>query len=170
MRLLLSEEAISEKIHYVAQDLDAYYTGRTLTLVVVLKGALFLAVDLTRALKIAVELEFVRAQSYGSLGTSAGPLTISGVEELNLTGKDILLVDDIFDTGATLSALSQDIQKKRPRSLRTLCLLRKKNAPLVRSPDYCLFEIEDYFVVGYGLDYKEAYRALKGIYLLESDR
>ncbi|NGX45068.1 MAG: hypothetical protein K940chlam2_00208 [Chlamydiae bacterium] len=84
MRLLISEKAILERIQSAAKEIDARYSERTLTLIVVLKGALFVAVDLIRALNIRVELEFVRAQSYGFLGTQAGPLTIDGIEALDV--------------------------------------------------------------------------------------
>ncbi len=167
MKQLISSGAIAEKIQTVAKEIDARFEGRSLTIVIVLKGAIFLGVDLMRALKIPVEIECIRAQSYR--GMVSGLLKTYGVDALDIEGKDLLLVDDIFDTGATLSHLQDELNKQNPRSLTTLCLLKKKKEKEGPAPDFVLFEIEDHFVVGYGLDYNESCRNLPGIYVWEAN-
>ena len=125
--------------------------------------------DLIRHLEIPFQLEFVKAQSYGQRGTKPAALTLMGFEDFDLTDKHILLVDDIYDSGRTLKAAKQNLLSKHPKTLKTLVLLRKKIPVKEREEtpfDYVCFDIEDHFVVGYGLDYKEYFRGLKGIYQL----
>lgn len=167
LSLLLSEEAIAEKIQEVARQLNHDFTGREVTLISVLKGSILLTSDLMRQLDIPFTIEFIQAKSYGMRGTTPGELIIEGLEKLHLKNKEVLLIDDIYDTGKTLQEISQKIQEYNPKSLTTLVLLKKQRAdhPAAR-PDYVCFDIEDHFVVGYGLDYKEKYRGLKGIYTL----
>lgn len=167
MRKLISEEAIAEKVAHTAKEINTRFEGRTLTLIIVLKGAICFAADFMRRLTVPFEIEFVRAQSYGMKGTQPGPVTLIGTEEINLEGKDLLLIDDIFDTGATLQTLCKQLQNQKPRSLTTLFLLRKETSPKDIAPDYVLFDIKEHFVVGYGLDYREKYRGLKDICIWE---
>lgn len=136
----------------------------------VLKGALCLVADLIRLLDIPFEVEMIQSSSYGARGTERGELQISGADRLQIHNRDILLVDDIFDSGHTMTALLKQIQAKHPRSLKTCVLLNKTNVPKItdQRPNYVLFDIDNLFVVGYGLDFKEQYRGLPGIYILES--
>jgi len=168
MQLLISAEVIHAKVLEVAAKINAEYAGEELTIVMVLKGALCLTADLMRALKIPTSVEMIRATSYGALGVHRGELTITGLEDLDIAGKNVLIVDDIFDSGNTLLKIVQRMQEKKPKTLKTLVLLSKR---VVRQtsyiPDYVLFPIDPFFVVGYGLDYKEYYRGLPGIYNFE---
>lgn len=165
LELLLSPEEIAGKIEQVAEKLTAEYAGEPLTLILVMKGAVCIGTDLLRKLPPTTTLEYIKASSYGQNGVQRGALTIDGLDRLALEGKHLLLVDDIFDSGATMEAIASELQKKNPKSLKSLTLLMK-NVPHATEyrPDYVLFEIEDRFVVGYGLDLKEEYRGLPGVY------
>ena len=167
-KLMISEQQINERIKECAEQIDKDYQGKEITLIMVLKGAVCITCDLMRHLKTPCSLECISASSYGQNGTTAGSLTIQGLEKLSLAGKHVIIVDDIFDTGNTLSEIKRQLTTQNPASLKILVLLLK-NRPRAISllPDYALFEIEDKFVIGYGLDYKELYRGLPGIYVKE---
>ncbi len=164
-RLLISADQIKERVVQIAAQLDEEYSGKDITMVIVMKGALCIASDLMREIKTPCVLDYVSASSYGHK-TTAGELTISGLEKLNLKDKHVLLVDDIYDTGATIAEIKQQLLTKNPASLKTLVLLTKnKDRVNQELPDYTLFHIENEFVIGYGLDYDELYRGLPGIYV-----
>lgn len=131
----------------------------------VMKGAFILVGDLMRRLHLPISLETVQAASYGEGGMVKGDVELVGVDGLEIASKHVLVVDDIFDTGETLAEIMKRLQEKGPKSLRSLVLL-SKDVPrnIDYRPDFSLFEIEDRFVVGYGLDYKEYYRGLPDIY------
>ncbi len=161
----ISYEEIQKKIVDVSKTLSKEYQGRPIVLVMILKGAFMFASDLMKELPENTSLEYLRAKSYG--GTKRGELTLFGIDRLQIEGKDVLIVDDIFDSGNSLSQVVLQLAKKNPASIKSLVLLTKTNAPHVTSyrPDWSLFEIENEFVVGYGLDYNEYFRGLKGIYI-----
>jgi hypoxanthine phosphoribosyltransferase len=166
--LLISQDEIKNKIHQVAQILDREYRGEEVTIVMVMKGAICIAADLIRELHGPSCIEYVKASSYGQKGKQRGELFISGLENLDITSKHVLLVDDIFDSGETLTRILAKLQEKNPKSLKSLVLLAKNvKRDVSYYPDYVLFEIENQFVIGYGLDYKELYRGLPGIYLYQ---
>ncbi|MCX6990295.1 MAG: hypoxanthine phosphoribosyltransferase [Chlamydiae bacterium] len=162
---MITEESILEKIDSLALELDQKYQGQEVTLVMVLKGSICFASDLLRRMQTPVILETVQCKSYGQNGSLRGDLSISGVDTLDIEGKHVLVVDDIFDSGFTLSRVLETLQNKNPKTLTSAVLLAKE---ITREhsalPDYILFTIENQFVVGYGLDYKEHYRGLRGIY------
>jgi hypoxanthine phosphoribosyltransferase len=167
--LLISEEQIADKIAEVARLIDKDYLGKELVIVAVMKGAICLTADLIRCLDTPTSIEMIKASSYGQRGMSSGELLVSGLSELDLSSKHILLVDDIYDSGQTLSRLISQIEEKTPKTLKTLVLLSKKvKREVTYVPDYVLFSIENLFVVGFGLDYKEHYRELSGIYILKA--
>jgi len=164
---ILSQEEIQQKLTLVAKKIDQEYAGKEIVIVFILKGAICLVADLIRSIKIPSTIEFLQAKSYGEKGVSRGALTILGIEQIAITDKDVLLVDDIFDSGETLLQVTERLKKQHPRSIKTLVLLCKKVPRTTNyQPDYILFEIENRFVVGYGLDYKEKYRGLPGIYAM----
>ena len=166
---LISKEQIAGKLSEVAKQIDIDYANGDLVVVVVLKGAICVGSDLVRAITIPCTIESVQCSSYGALGAKRGELRVFGLDRVDLKGRDVLLVDDIFDSGYTLSTLAKEISQKEPRSIKSLVLL-KKNVPHVDfNPDYVLFDIENYFVVGYGLDYKEYYRGLEGVYTFQTE-
>jgi len=168
INLLLSQDRISEAISELADCLNEEYAENSLFLIAVLKGSICFVTDLMRKLNMDVEIGFIQASSYGQSGTERKELTVSFLEPLDIEGKEVLLLDDIFDSGTTLATLMRQLQEKRPRTLKTAVLLSKKVKRAVPfEPNYTLFDIEDRFVVGYGLDYKEKYRHLPAIYTLE---
>ena len=170
LKLLIDKREIATKIKKAAKDLDRDYADKDLVLLMVLKGSVFLVADLIRFLNIPCDIETVQCASYGARGTERGELQIFGLERTDLHQRDVLIVDDIFDSGHTLNALIQAVKKKEPRSIKSLVLLKKNIRPVTHLlPDYVLFEIDDAFVVGYGLDYKERYRGLSGIYHLPKE-
>lgn len=171
LSLLIPQETILKKIIQVAQEIQKEDLQDELVIIMVMKGAICLVADLIRHLSIPCMLESIHASSYGLKGVNRGELTISGIERLNITGKRALIVDDIFDTGHTLSVVTAELQKLKPKTLKSLVLLsKKKKRSSSFAPNYVLFEIEDEFVVGYGLDHKEKYRNLPGIYIFQPSK
>ena len=170
IELLISPEEISHKIAEVAATINEEYRGEELTILMVMKGAVCVVVDLMHQLQIPCAVDYIKASSYGQNGTHRGELVVKGLEEIDLKGKNVLVVDDIFDSGHTMSTIVNRLQDKQLKSLKTLVLLLK-NVPREISylPDYVLFHIENRFVIGYGLDYKEFYRGLPGIYAFVND-
>lgn len=165
MKLLISRDQISQRVKEIAAKLDQDYEGKRITLVMVMKGAVCITADLLREIKTPCSLEFVQASSYGHK-TEAGQLTLTGLEKLTLANRNVLLIDDIYDTGATLLQIKKQLAEQAPASLKTLVmLLKNKERKTPEVPDYVLFDIENKFVLGNGLDYDELYRGLPGIYV-----
>lgn len=170
LEVLVSKEDIAKKVNEVAAKIDAEYSGQELEVIIVMKGGVCVASDLIRALQTPITLGYMKASSYGKNGASAGELKITGLEDLDLSGKNVLVVDDIFDSGNTMTQLVKKLEEAKPKSLKTLVLLSKKIPRKTQyRPDYVLFEIENRFVVGYGLDYKEYYRGLDSVYAFIND-
>lgn len=167
MRVLLSEAEIQAGIGELAVRLEAQYRGRPLTVLGVLNGSLIFLADLIRRLDFPLRVGLVLASSYRG-GTTAGTLEINEATLPDLQGRDVLLLDDIFDTGKTLDALLDRLARKEPRSLRSAVLLWKTGRQEVeRTPDDFCFRIPDEFVVGYGLDYRDDYRHLPYVAALD---
>lgn len=167
LELLIDRKEIEKKILFFAKQLEQDYEGKEIVLVMIMKGSFILVADLIRHLHTPLHIEFLQCKSYGQGGMYKGELEVSLIDTLDIENKDVLLVDDIFDTGITLTEVINALEGKNPASLRTLVLLTK-NVPRKSDylPDYSLFDIEDHFVVGYGIDYKEYYRELPDIYKL----
>lgn len=164
-RLLISHDQIKQRIAHIASQIDYDYADKEITLVMVMKGAVCIAADLIRALQTPCSLEYVQASSYGNK-TVAGELTLTGLHGLSLKDKHVILVDDIYDTGATISEIKRQLLEQQPASFKTLVLLLKnKERSTPEVPDYVLFTIANEFVIGYGLDFDELYRGLPGIYV-----
>ncbi|MGL4539827.1 MAG: phosphoribosyltransferase [Candidatus Rhabdochlamydia sp.] len=165
--LLIPHEEIQDKIAKIALQLETDYNREEIVIVMIMKGAICLVADLMRAISSPCIIESIQASSYGHQGRIRGNLQIKGIDSLDLESKNVLLIDDIFDSGNTLLQAHLALAQKNPKSLKSLVLLSKNISCLDYQPDYILFSIEDRFVVGYGLDYKEYYRGLKGIYLFK---
>ena len=162
---LLSREQIASIVKDLADRISKDYAGREIILVCVLKGAFMFLSDLVRHLQIPVQIDFVRLASYGSGMKSSGDIEITKDVETPLEGKDILVVEDIIDSGRTLLFLKERIALANPRSVKICALLDKKARREVEvEGDYVGKEIEDVFVVGYGIDFNEDYRNLPEIY------
>jgi tRNA(Ile)-lysidine synthase len=159
--VLVSHEQIAAKITELAARIDADYAGREVMLVGVLKGAVMVMADLARAIKTPVSMEFMAVSSYGSGTSTSGVVRILKDLDRDIAGKDVLVVEDIIDSGLTLSWLLRNLRSRQPASLEVLALLRKPEAAEVQVPvKYMGFDIPSVFVVGYGLDYSERYREL----------
>lgn len=169
--ILISAEQIQAKVAELGVALSRDYEGRRLTLVTILKGALPFTADLMRAISIPVQIDLMEVSSYGGIATETSGL-VRILKELSssIDGRDVLIVEDIIDTGLTLNYLLRYLRGKDPRSLRVCSLLDKPARRLVDiTIDYRGFTIPDQFVVGYGLDYGEFYRNLPFIGVLEPE-
>jgi hypoxanthine phosphoribosyltransferase len=166
-RELLSPEQIAARVDELATEIARVYGDGPLVLLAVLKGAAHFASDLMRRLDLDVRLEFIRAKSYEGTDSS-GTVRFNVVPEISLEGRDVLVVEDILDTGRTCAAILRKLEAQRPKSL-AICTLLDKPSRRIESveADYVGFTIEDHFVVGYGLDHDEQYRQLPGVYVLE---
>ena len=166
---LISQEEIRSRLLDLSAELNHDYNGKEVLMLMVMKGAFCFAADLMRLLTFPVTIEYVSASSYGHRGKEKGELTVKGLTEISLAGKNVLIVDDIFDTGHTLHYVVSEVEKKHPRTLKTVVLLLKEHPrALAYTPDYFLFTIGDCFVVGYGMDFKEHHRQLPAICTLEA--
>ena len=160
--VLLSEDDITARIAELAAEVERDYVGRDLLLVGVLKGATILMADFSRALHIHVEMDWMAVSSYGSGTKSSGVVRILKDLDRDVAGRDILVVEDILDSGLTLSWLLRNLRSRGPASVEVITLLRKPDAVKVEVPvRYVGFDIPNEFVVGYGLDYGERYRNLR---------
>jgi len=159
---LITAEAVAKRIKEIAEQITAEYDGKPVTLVCVLKGAVIFMVDLARMLPMPVEFDFMDISSYGAGMESSGHIKINKDLEHSLEGKHVLLVEDIVDSGRTLSHLIKYLNAKNPASLKLCTLLDKPERRVVDdvAVDYVGFVIPDKFVVGYGLDYDQRYRNL----------
>jgi hypoxanthine phosphoribosyltransferase len=166
--ILLSEEQIAAKVAELGRQVSADYAGRELTLVSVLKGSLPFMADLMRQITVPLRIDLMEVSSYGGLTTeSSGLVRILKDLSASIDGRDVLLVEDIIDTGLTLNYLLRYLRGKNPRSLKICALLDKPARRLVEIPiDYVGYTIPDRFVVGYGLDYGELYRNLRYVGVL----
>lgn len=168
LTILLSEEQIQARIREIAAQIDKDYTGSgPLYMVCVLKGALLFYGDLARAIKHPVRMDFIGTSSYGKGKNSSGEVRLTKDLDTTIEGFDVLIVEDILDSGITLTYLIHVLQQRKPRSIRIATLLDKPERRLRPvAVDYVGFRIPDAFVVGYGLDYAEDYRQLRDVCVL----
>ncbi|MFV2068354.1 MAG: hypoxanthine phosphoribosyltransferase [Pirellulales bacterium] len=170
MKILLSEQQLRDGVARMAREIAALYEGRPVTIVGVLTGSVVLLADLIRQLDLPLRMGVVQASSYGGATTTRSELIINSELMLDITGRDVLLVDDIFDTGHTLVEVIARLEEFQPKSIRSVVLLRKQGRQEVDiEPDFVGFEIPNEFVVGYGLDYEDAYRNLPHVAALEPE-
>jgi hypoxanthine phosphoribosyltransferase len=169
--VLLSEEQIRDKVAELGKRITADYAGREVTLVSVLKGSLPFMADLMRQIDLPLRIDLMEVSSYGGTATeSSGLVRILKDLSAPIDGRDVLLVEDIIDTGLTLNYLLRYLRGKNPRSIKVCSLLDKPARRLVEIPiDYVGFEIPDAFVIGYGLDFGEIYRNLRFVGVLRPE-
>ncbi|MBM7000501.1 hypoxanthine phosphoribosyltransferase [bacterium] len=165
-RILYSREMIAKRVHEMGAQISADYEGRRPLLVAVLRGAFVYMADLVRELTIDCEMDFMAVSSYGNGMRSSGVVRIVKDLDTPVEGRDILVVEDVLDSGLTLSYLSRNLQARGSKSFEISTLLLKNPKPAV-TPRYVGFECPDEFVVGYGLDYAERYRNLPYIGVLK---
>ena len=167
-RVLLDAEVIQRRIRLLAQKVAADFNGETITVVAIMDGGLFFVADLLREIDLPMRLHTLSASSYHGGTQTSGALKLNWPPGLNVKDQHVLLLDDILDTGLTLDAVQSKIREQAPASLRTGVLLSKKRARLRDVPaEYVGFEIEDEFVVGYGMDYQGRFRNLPCIGILK---
>ena len=161
---LLTEEQIGQRLQELARDIERDYEGKDLLLVGVLKGAVMVMADLARALQRHVEMDWMAISSYGSGTTSSGVVRILKDLDTDIGGRHVLVVDEIIDSGLTLSWLTTSLLSRHPASVDICTLLRKPEAQqMAVEVRYVGFDIPNEFVVGYGLDYNERYRNLRAV-------
>jgi hypoxanthine phosphoribosyltransferase len=171
LRVLISTEQIQKRIRELGEQISNDYPDGNLHLVCILKGACFFLTDLARAMKRDVFVDFMGISTYGKGKTSSGEVRVTKDLDISLEGADVLIVEDIVDSGVTLNYLMHLMEQRRPRSIRIAALLDKPERRLRPvHASYVGFRIPDRFVVGYGLDYAEKYRNLDDICVLDEEK
>lgn len=169
-RILISEHQIQQTLQRLGEEITRDYSGRELLLVGVLKGAFMLMADLCRFIRLPVDMDFMAVASYGAATKTSGVVRILKDLDHDIEGRDVLLVEDIVDSGLTLNYLLKNLRGRRPASLEVCALLKKTGIQRVDiQVRYCGFEIPPEFVVGYGLDFAEKYRNLRYIATLRPE-
>lgn len=166
--VLISEEEVSKRIREIAAEISKEYEGKHIHMICVLKGGVYFMTELSKHLTVSCSLDFMSVSSYGNATVSSGKIKIKKDLDESIEGKDVLVVEDIIDSGRTLSYLLEDLGSRGPKSLK-LCTLLDKPDRREREVkvDYVGFTIPDAFVVGYGLDYQQKYRNLPYIGVVE---
>ena len=169
IRVLLSEDEVNKRISEVAAQISRDYQGKEIHLICILKGGVFFTCELAKRLELPVTLDFMSVSSYGNDTKSSGVVRIVKDLDEPLAGKDVLIVEDIIDSGRTLSYLIEVLKQRGPKSIRLCTLLDKPERRVKKqvTVDYTCFTIPDEFVVGYGLDYAQKYRNLPYIGVVE---
>jgi hypoxanthine phosphoribosyltransferase len=166
--VLIDQDTLQRRIAELGEEISADYAGRDLLLVGVLKGAVFFMADLMRGLSIPCEIDFMAISSYGDSTDSSGVVRILKDLDINIEGRDVLVVEDIIDSGLTLSYLMRNLEAREPASLEICALLTKPERREIEVPvRYVGFEIPNRFVIGYGLDFGERYRNLPYVGVLD---
>ncbi|WP_040198285.1 hypoxanthine phosphoribosyltransferase [Candidatus Soleaferrea massiliensis] len=169
-QILISEKEIAEKVAELGRKISSDYQGKNLLMISVLKGSVVFMADLMRAISIKARVDFMNVSSYGSAQKTSGVVKIVKDLDIPLEGYDVLIVEDILDSGLTLSYLKGILLERNPRSVRIATLLDKPERRRVDiTPDYVCFSVPDEFVVGYGLDFDETYRNLPFIGVLKPE-
>ena len=170
MKILLSKEELHDGVAAMAQQIEVAFEGRQLTIIGVLTGSVVVMADLIRHIDQPMRVGVIQASSYRGATTTRGDLLINSELMLDISGRDVLLVDDIFDTGHTLARVVEKLRDFKPASVRSAVLLRKQGRQeAAYEPDFAAFTIPDEFVVGYGLDYEDMYRNLPYLAALEPE-
>jgi hypoxanthine phosphoribosyltransferase len=168
--ILIDEDTLQARIAELGDEISADYAGRDLLLLGVLKGAVFFMSDLMRKLTVPCEIDFMAISSYGAATDSSGVVRILKDLDINIEGRHVLVVEDIIDSGLTLSYLMRNLEARRPASLEICALLTKPSRREIEvDVRYVGFEIPNHFVIGYGLDFAERYRNLRYVGVLHAD-
>lgn len=169
-RIVFTPEELTEKTHAMGARISEDYEGKELLVVGILKGASMFTMDLVRSITIPMALDFIAVSSYGSGASTSGEVKLLKDTTIDIRGKDVLLCEDIIDSGTTMAKLLPLLRKRQPASLRLCALLSKPSRRAVPVEiDYCGWEVPDEFIVGYGLDYAEKYRNLPCIGVLKRE-
>lgn len=166
--VLISEEQVNDRIRELAERISAEYAGKTIHLIGVLKGSVFFMCELAKRITIPVTMDFMSVSSYGNAKTSSGVVKLIKDLDESIEGRDVILVEDIMDSGRTLAYLVKILKERKPESFKIITLLDKPDRRVVDiEPDMTCFEVPDRFVVGYGLDCAQKYRNLPYIGVIE---
>lgn len=169
-KVVFTPEELADKTQALGENISRDYAGKELLVVGILKGASMFTMDLVRQITIPLELDFIAVSSYGSGASSSGEVKILKDTSINIRGKNVILCEDIIDSGITMAKLLPLLRERRPASLRLCALLSKPSRRVVPVDiDYCGWEVPDEFIVGYGLDYAEKYRNLPCIGVLKRE-
>lgn len=172
-KVMIEEERLQKRVIELAKKLSEEYRGKNPLMICILKGAVVFMSDLIKHMDIDLEIDFMSVSSYGSETVSSGVVKIIKDLDEKITGRDMIIVEDIFDTGLTLDYLVRLLQERKPKSIKICTLLLKEKADdqnqISLKIDYVGFKIQDEFVVGYGLDYDEHYRNLPYIGILKEE-
>ncbi|MFG6330882.1 MAG: hypoxanthine phosphoribosyltransferase [Lachnospiraceae bacterium] len=168
--LLIGEEVLDARIRELGEEISRDYAGKTVCLICILKGSVYFTCELAKRITVPVVMDFMQCSSYGAATKSSGVVKLSKDLDMAITDRDVILIEDIIDSGRTLSHLKDLLSQRRPASLKICTLLDKPERRVTEvEVDYTGFQIEDKFVVGYGLDYDQLYRNLPYIGVVEFD-
>lgn len=168
MKALISKDRLKKRVKELAREISKDYEGKNPIIVAILKGSFVFLADLVREIKIPHEIDFISVASYGSRKKASGVVRLLKDLNTNIEGKDVIIVEDIIDSGLTLNYIRNNLLTRNPKSLEVATLLNKKKIRKIKIPlRYVGFSIPDNFVVGYGLDYDERYRNLPYVAKLE---
>ncbi len=168
VKVLIPEEKVMERVKEIAEQINKDYEGKKVHLICILKGSVFFTCELAKYIKVPVTMDFMSVSSYGDGMTSSGYITINQDLTMDIKDREVIIIEDIVDSGRTLSYLANMLKKRNPASLKICTLLDKPDCRVTEvKVDYTCFEIEDRFVVGWGLDYAQKYRNLPYIGELE---
>ena len=169
-RVLYTPDQIQERVAELGKQISTDYAGESLLLIGVLRGVIFFMADLLRAIKIPVEVDFMAVSSYSAESRDLGYVRLVKDLELSITGRHVLFVEDIIDTGLTINYLLRTLKARKPASLEVCVLFNKEKRRLIDLPlRYQGFQIPDYYVVGYGLDYREKFRNIPFLGLIKAE-
>ena len=170
IKTLINEQELHQRIKELAKQIEKDYAGKEITLICILKGSVFFTVELAKNIEGDVKLEFIRVSSYGEGTESTGEIKMKLDLKDSIQGKDVIVIEDIIDTGRTLSYLIEYLKMKKPNSVKLCALLDKPERRIIKEVkvDYTGFQIPDKFVIGYGLDWDEKYRNLPYIGYIEN--
>jgi hypoxanthine phosphoribosyltransferase len=170
-RILFTQEQIEHRIHELAVVISKRYKDKNLKIIGVLKGSIFFLAELARQIQIPVKIDFLAISSFSNKSGAPGLVRIAKDLDDSIEGEDVLLIEDIVDTGFTLRYLLQTLSSRGPNSLSVCTFLDRKSRRIVQVPvEYRCFEIPDHFVIGFGLDYNQLYRNLNYVAVLKPDR
>ncbi len=170
LKVLVTQEQLQRRIKKLGEQITGDYQGKRIVMVCILRGAVFFFGDLAKEIKLPLSMDFMAVSSYGGGMKSSGVVRIIHDLEENIKGLDVLVIEDIVDSGLTLNYLIENLKSRQPNSIKVCSLLDKPYQRITKvKADYVGFEIPDEFVVGYGLDYKELYRNLPYIGVLKSE-
>lgn len=170
IEVLISEKEVEARVSELAKQISEEYAGREVHLVIILKGSIFFACELAKRLTVPVTMDFMTVSSYGNGMVSSAEITVKKELDEDIAGKNVLIVEDIVDSGNTLFYLQRLLRARMPASLKIITLLDKPDRRTAEvTPDYCGFTIPDKFVVGYGLDYAQQYRNLPYVGVIMQD-